>query len=495
MPGTLQFSAAGYSMTEGWIGARIDVTRTFGTLGTVGITFSTSDGTATAGSDYVATTETVIFHNGESVKTVVVPLLDDLIDEYDETVNLQLANPTGGAILGTGNTAVLTIVDNDSPPALSINNVSVVESDSGTVNAVFNLTLSTASAKAIDLDYATADGTATAGEDYVAVSGTAHFQPGATTQTVAVTINVDSESEPSETFFLNLSNPVNVTLSRAQATATIIDDDIPTISSVNPTSGPAEGADVTIQGTSFVSGAGVKFATAPASNIVVSSSTQITCTSPSLAPGTLNDVVVTNTNSTSATLTRGFLADFLDVPASHAFHAFVEKIFRHGITAGCGGGNYCPDAPVTRAQMAVFLLVGEHGSSYVPPPATGNVFADVPADSFAAAFIEQLHAEGITGGCAVNPPRYCPASQVSRAQMAVFLLAAEHGSSYTPPPATGIFTDVPLSSPFARWIEQLYREGITAGCGTNPPRYCPDQNVTRGQMAVFLSSTFSLAPR
>ena len=145
--------------------------------------------------------------------------------------------------------------------------------------------------------------------------------------------------------------------------------------------------------------------------------------------------------------------------------------------------------------MAVFLLVGEHGSSYVPPPATGNVFADVPADSFAAAFIEQLHAEGITGGCAVNPPRYCPASQVSRAQMAVFLLAAEHGSSYTPPPATGIFTDVPLSSPFARWIEQLYREGITAGCGTNPPRYCPDQNVTRGQMAVFLSSTFSLAPR
>src|SRR4029077_6668463 len=106
------------------------------------------------------------------------------------------------AILGARNTAVLTIVDNDPPPALSINDVSVVESDSGTVTAVFNLTLSTASGKPISIDYTTADGTATAGEDYVATSGTANFSPGTTTQSVSVTVNSDSESEPSETFFL-----------------------------------------------------------------------------------------------------------------------------------------------------------------------------------------------------------------------------------------------------------------------------------------------------
>ena len=144
--------------------------------------------------------------------------------------------------------------------------------------------------------------------------------------------------------------------------------------------------------------------------------------------------------------------------------------------------------------MAIFLLVSEHGSGYDPPPATGTIFADVPADSFAAAFIEQLYAEGVTQGCGTNPLRYCPSSSVSRGQMAVFLLRVEHGNSYAPPPATGIFTDVPISNIFAAWIEQLYREGITGGCGTNPLRYCPDDNVTRGQMAVFLSRTFNLAP-
>ena len=72
--------------------------------------------------------------------------------------------------------------------------------------------------------------------------------------------------------------------------------------------------------------------------------------------------------------------------------------------------------------MAVFLLRAKHGSAYVPPPATGTVFADVPADSFGAAWIEQLAAEGITAGCAAGPARYCPESTVSRDQMATFLV-------------------------------------------------------------------------
>jgi hypothetical protein len=183
------------------------------------------------------------------------------------------------------------------------------------------------------------------------------------------------------------------------------------------------------------------------------------------------------------------LSDFLDVPASHPFHSFVVKLARNGITGGCGGGNFCPDAVVTRAQMAVFLLLGEHGASYVPPPATGTVFTDVPIGSFAAAFIERLAAEAITGGC--GPALYCPANPVTRAQMAVFLLRAEHGSAYTPPPATGaVFADVPIGSFAAAWIERLAAEGITGGCGNG--NYCPTASATRGQMAVFLSKTFSL---
>lgn len=81
---------------------------------------------------------------------------------------------------------------------------------------------------------------------------------------------------------------------------------------------------------------------------------------------------------------------------------------------------------------------------------------------------------------------------MTRAQMAVFLLRAEHGPGYQPPPATGVFADVPSTHPFAGFIEQLSGEAITAGCGTSPARYCPDRVVTRGEMAVFLVRAFDL---
>ena len=99
---------------------------------------------------------------------------------------------------------------------------------------------------------------------------------------------------------------------------------------------------------------------------------------PPLTPGSLNDVTVTNTDGQFATLPAAFFADFLDAPSGNLFHAEIETIFRAGITAGCGAGNYCTDAPASRAQMAVLLLKVEHGPAYVPPPCAG-VFPDVPA--------------------------------------------------------------------------------------------------------------------
>jgi hypothetical protein len=111
---------------------------------------------------------------------------------------------------------------------------------------------------------------------------------------------------------------------------------------------------------------------------------------------------------------------FADVSAGYWAAAWIEQLVAEGITSGCGGGNYCPDSEVTRAQMAVFLLRSKHGGSYIPPPATGAAFTDVPADYWAAAWIEQLVAEGITSGCGGG--NYCPDSSVTRAQMAVFLV-------------------------------------------------------------------------
>jgi hypothetical protein len=148
--------------------------------------------------------------------------------------------------------------------------------------------------------------------------------------------------------------------------------------------------------------------------------------------------------------------------------------------------------------MAVFLLRGEHGTAYIPPKATGNAFGDVQTDHWAADWIEALFGEGITAGCTVSsPPNYCPENAVNRAQMAIFLLRAKYGTSYSPPPATGIFEDVPAGEDghwAAAWIEALFAEGITAGCTSGvPPRYCPENPVTRAQMAVFLVRTFGLA--
>jgi hypothetical protein len=183
-----------------------------------------------------------------------------------------------------------------------------------------------------------------------------------------------------------------------------------------------------------------------------------------------------------------FTPSFTDVPGTYWAWQYVESLYKAGITAGCGSGNYCPEDSVTRAQMAIFLERGMRGSAYTPPAAAGNVFLDVPISYWAAAWIEKLAADGITSGCGGG--YYCPDSTVTRAQMAIFLLRAKHGSAYTPPAATGMFTDVPTSYWAANWIEQLYAEGITGGCGTG--LYCPDNPVTRAQMAVFLVRTFSL---
>jgi hypothetical protein len=144
--------------------------------------------------------------------------------------------------------------------------------------------------------------------------------------------------------------------------------------------------------------------------------------------------------------------------------------------------------------MAIFLERGMRGSGYSPPTASGTVFDDVPENHWAAAWIEQLASDGITGGCSTDPPMYCPESSVTRAQMAIFLERAMHWPMpYTPPPASGtVFDDVPISHWAAAWIEQLASDGITGGCSTNPPMYCPENPVTRAQMAVFLVRTFNL---
>ncbi len=184
---------------------------------------------------------------------------------------------------------------------------------------------------------------------------------------------------------------------------------------------------------------------------------------------------------------------FPDVPTDNIFYAFIETLFHNGVTGGCFGGGYCPTNPVTRAQMAVFLLKAKFGSAHIPPPCTGLVFGDVPCTgSPFDPWIEELARLGVTGGCGGG--FYCPGNNVTRQQMAVFLLKTLEGSAYVPPPCVvPQFDDVPCDNGFAIWINELYARGITGGCSAMPPLYCPTNPNNRGQMAAFLSNMFGLA--
>jgi hypothetical protein len=254
------------------------------------------------------------------------------------------------------------------------------------------------------------------------------------------------------------------------------------IFSMNPSSGPADGGrPLTINGTDFADPTVIVIG-GVATPVTFNSDHQLFSSSPLLAPGTVNDIVATTPDGTSGTLVKGWVADFLDVPENHQFHSFVttlvsnaitvgvggglygvdqptlrqqmavfilkakhglcytppacvgmfpdvpctsvfapwiEAMANEGITGGCGNGNFCPTNPVRRDQMAVFLLKGEHGSTYTPPHCQG-IFLDVTCPSIFADWIEQLAAEQITGGCGNN--NYCPLTNNTRGQMAVFIV-------------------------------------------------------------------------
>jgi len=189
-----------------------------------------------------------------------------------------------------------------------------------------------------------------------------------------------------------------------------------------------------------------------------------------------------------ATWTIHIGGSFADVASTNPFYRYIETIFHRGVTGGGSCGGYCPGGQTLRKQMAVFILKSLEGPAYAPPPATG-LFIDVPASSPFAPWIEELYRRGIAAGCGAGPS-YCPDNVVVRQQMAAFLLKAKLGAAYVPPPATGVFSDVPASSPFAAWIEDLAVRGISGGCGS--ALFCPLAPNTRGQMAVFLTKAFDL---
>lgn len=193
-----------------------------------GVTFdiASANGTATAGIDYVANSLTgQTIPSGSSTYTFTVQVNGDALNEPSETFFVNVTNVVNAVVVdGQG---VGTIVNDDPLPSLSINDVSVVEGNSGTTNAVFTVTLSAASGQTVTVNYATADGTATQPADYTSTSGTLSFTPGQTTRTITVPVVGETVPEANETYFVNLSGATNATIADNQGVGTITNDDVP----------------------------------------------------------------------------------------------------------------------------------------------------------------------------------------------------------------------------------------------------------------------------
>jgi hypothetical protein len=236
------------SVSEGDAGqaaCAFTVTLSAATGQTVSVDYATADGTAVGGQDYLGASGTVTFPAGVTTRTVSVPVIGDLTDEPDETFSLNLSSPVNATIAdGVG---IGTILDNDPPPAISVSDCGAVEGDTGQAPCVFTVSLSAPSSFTASVSYATADGTATAPIDYTPAAGTLTFSPGTTSQTVPVQVLGDVVVEADETFFMNLSGPVNATLGDAQGVGTVGDDDAASLSSHELNHGSLQRADLEVR--------------------------------------------------------------------------------------------------------------------------------------------------------------------------------------------------------------------------------------------------------
>src|SRR5438477_2018336 len=228
LPPLVAFNAASSSGLESTSAVSLPVSLSTASSKTVTVNYAANGGSATGGGvDYTLASGTLTFAPGVTTQIIGMTVVNDALDEDNETVQIALSSPAN-ATLGTNANHTYTIQDDDPLPSLSINSPTILEGNNGNVQVTFTVTLSAVSGRAVTVDYATADGTATAPADYTAIpTTTLTFNPGETTKTITVPVNGDTVDEIDETFAVNRSSPINATLSTATGKGTITDDDGP----------------------------------------------------------------------------------------------------------------------------------------------------------------------------------------------------------------------------------------------------------------------------
>ncbi|MGN6184329.1 MAG: Calx-beta domain-containing protein [Thermoanaerobaculia bacterium] len=218
------------TMAEGDSGAvmaSFTVTLAGNAAQTVTVEYATANGTASAGTDYAAANGTLVFTPGTTSQLVSVPLVGDTLVEPDETFFVNLTNAINATL--SDNQGLGTITNDDVAPVvpdITIGDANVVEGNGGTATLTFNVTLSSATTTTVTVDYASASGNALSGVDFGAVNGTLVFAPGSTLRTISVAVAGDTNVEGNETLFVNLSGATNAAIVDAEATGTILDDDV-----------------------------------------------------------------------------------------------------------------------------------------------------------------------------------------------------------------------------------------------------------------------------
>ena len=369
--------------------------------------------------DFSRVSGTLTFAPGDVTKAVDVTVADDRLDEAEESLELLLSEPLNASIDSAS--AVGSIIDNDSPPTVSVHGGSAPEG--GAVQ--FVVSLSAESGRTVGVDYASVDGTAVSGDDYEPVSARLEFEPGDLSRTVSVAVHADDVVDTPETFDLRLSGAVNVSLGIPRAAGTIDGDKVPDRRPVGPV-GP-------------------------------------------VGPGPDEPTV-------RAPIPYTDLADAASVH-EEAVVALVEMGAVEG--SGCASDRLCPNEPILRWMIAVWMVRVVDGGDPDAPSAVR--FDDVDPDAWWAGHVERLAELGITRGCAVEPARFCGDQPATRGQMAAFLARAFELA----PAAPAGFGDT-AGNVHRADIDSLFVAGITTGCSSDPLLFCPLRHTTKAQMATLL---------
>jgi hypothetical protein len=439
------------------------VTKTGSTSLSSSLNFTTVDGSATtANSDYQTQSGTLTFLPTDTTKQITVLVNGDTTVEPDEAFTIHLSGASGATIADADGTGA--IINDDCSLSLSSN-----AENFGAAGGAGSVTLTTTSACS-----------------WTAVSNDPSF--------ITITSGASGSGNGTVNYSVDASTgPARMgTMSIAGLTFTVTQD-----------SGCALTLDRDHQSFAGNGGTGTVNVTASDTGCAWTASTTSTfITIDSGSSGTGNGAVqytvtmnpgssIRNDTITIAghifTVYQGI--NFVDVPSSDPFYSDIGKLSARGVTLGCGNGNYCPNAPVTREQMAAFILRAK--GEFNPPTPASQRFNDVPPQNTFYAFIDRLAELQITLGCTPDHLMYCPSDPVKREQMAAFLLRGL-GEFNPPTPGSQRFNDVPASNVFYNFIDRMAVLNITLGCTPDHLMYCPNDSVTRAQMAAFLVRAFNL---